>query len=363
MSDSTTLTVLKMFAKGRGLDFVAQATKLSPAQVRAIAGAHDVISANGILAPRDAAAAAKRLEQELARAATTAAIPVREAAPAPAPPTESVAPRRNPSPGPAPASAIGDVLSKVAVAILRPDPDNPRGDIGDVTELAASLKSVGLLQPIVARRATSGQLFIVAGHRRLAAAKLAGWTHVQVIIRRDMRPDDVLAAMLVENSHRKDLDPIEEARGYARLRAQLGTGDEGVAKRVGRPRGHITGRLLLLALPVAEQEQLRRGDTTLMEATHRARLASGRMRSDAPRGMPHLSARHPLSARAKARCVQLKHSRGPGHGVGGIACGECWESVIRADERSTLHSRSGRTGECALCDTPLSAPTREDLPA
>lgn len=356
MSDTTTLAVLKMFAKGRGLDFVAQATKLTPARVRAIAVEHDVISDNGFLAPREALAAAKRLEVELGAAATTAAIPVREVPAAPRR-TESVAPRQNPSPRPVEA---GNVLADVPLAQLLPDPINPRTDVGDVTELAASMRAAGLLQPIVARRTPTGQLVVVAGHRRLAAAQELGWATVPVIVRRDMRPDDVLAAMLIENGQRRDLDPIEEARGYARLRAQVGH-EGAVATRVGRHHSHVRARLLLLDLPIEEQEALRRGDMTLTEATDRARLASGRIRGDVPRGLPHLGARHPLAARAKARCLQLKHSRGKGQGVGGIACGECWESVIRADERRTLHDHSGRTGACALCDHPI--PTREDLPA
>lgn len=368
MTSTMILAVLKMFAKGRGVQFVSQVVKLDETVVRQIADDYGVSDDHGILSARVAEVAAAQLEQTLNTARTT--LPTRDAPsappmetipdglgrpspprPKPAPPTppatESVAARQNPSP--TSSLSTGDVLVEVDLTRLRPDPDNPRTEVGDVTDLASSLRAVGLLQPIVARRSAAGHLVVVAGHRRLAAAKLAGWTRVQVIVRRDMRPDDVLAAMLVENSHRKDLDPIEEARGYARLKAQLGTNDAGVARRVGRHQGHVAARLILLELPIEDQEELRRGEMTLTEATDRARLAGGRVQSDIPRGLPHLGARHPLAARAKARCLQLKHARGRGQGVGGISCGECWESVIRADERRRLHDHSGRTGECAIC--------------
>lgn len=351
------LTALKHLANGRTLVWTATALELLPKDVREIAKRHAALRKDGTIDPILAGHAALELAQQ-----TGDTIPTREAPPPPArppavvarvaPPVTRVAPPVS-RPAAAPAAA-GDTLQDVAVGRLRPDPDNPRTDVGDVAELAASLRAVGLLQPIVARRTAGGDLVVVAGHRRLAAAKAAGWSTVPVIVRAEMRPDDVLAAMLVENSHRKDLDPIEEARGYARLKAQLGTTDAGVAERVGRAASHVGGRLRLLSLPPAEQEALRRGDMTLREATDRAKLSTG---YGGQRGMPHLSTTHALAAAAKARCVRLRHQRGKGQGVGGVACGACWESVIRADERQGLHAHSGRKGECAVCGGPYgSAP-------
>lgn len=344
--DRLELTVLKHLANGRTLVWTATACDLVPKEAREIAKRHAALRPDGIIDPVKCGHAALELAQ---RAGDT--IPTRDPEPVrPAPPARPVARRQDPSPKPA---ADAPVLLEVPLGRLRPDPDNPRTAVGDVAELAASLRAVGMLQPIVARVA-GGDLVVVAGHRRLAAAKLAGWASVPVIVRSEMRPDDVLAAMLVENSHRKDLDPIEEARGYARLKAQLGATDAGVAARVGRAATHVGGRLRLLSLPPAEQEALRRGDMTLREATDRAKLSTG---YGGQRGMTHLSTAHPLAAAAKARCLRLKHQRGKGQGVGGVACGACWESVIRADERQGLHAHSGRKGECAVCGGPYgSAP-------
>jgi ParB family chromosome partitioning protein len=117
-----------------------------------------------------------------------------------------------------------------------PDPANPREDVGDILDLAASMKTAGLLQPIVVRR-HEGRYLVVAGHRRLAAAQHLSWETAPVIIRADMRPDEVLAAMLIENGQRRDLDPIEEARAYRTLKAQLHDASESVIRA--DERGHL----------------------------------------------------------------------------------------------------------------------------
>lgn len=250
-------------------------------------------------------------------------------------------------------------LVTVLTRDVHPDKDNPREHLDGIEELADSIRSAGLLQPIVARR-HEGRLVVVAGHRRLAAVQHLGWDSVQVIIRADMRPDDVLAAMLIENGQRTDLDPIEEARALRRLKAQMGdVSDAALAARIGRTNGHVTNRLILLSLTPAQQDEIRDGTMTLTEATTLARVASGRVRPRAVGrpGVGHLTTVHPLAPRAKARCLRLGHSRGQGKGVGGVACGECWESVIRADERDHLNAHSGKTGKCVLCDAPMTVST------
>lgn len=317
------LTILRMLAKGRSAPFTAAAVGLTAEDVRELADSHGACRRDGSI---DTTAAAKAADA-LARDATPA-IPVRAV------------------PDPAPAAKLhggsGDAtLLTVPLNRVYPDPDNPREDVGDISGLIASLLEVGMLQPIVARRA-GARFVIVAGHRRYAAARGAGWSHVPVIVRQEMRPDEVLAAMLVENGHRQDLDPIEEARGLARLKGQLGCNGTQLARRIGRHQTHVSGRLRLLALSIEEQEKIRRGETTLTEARDRARITSGRIGAQTGRpSLNHFSTVHPLAAAAKARCLRLKHDRGRGKGVGGIACGACWESVIRADERAHLHEQSG----------------------
>lgn len=262
-----------------------------------------------------------------------------------------------PTPGPSPGRATvpRQQLLDVRVTDVLPDPDNPREDVGDIIELANSMSAAGLLQPVVCRRRDEdGRLLVVAGHRRLAAAQYLGWATIAVIVRRDMRPDDVLAAMLVENGQRTDLDPVEEARALRRL--QLQDGREAphaeLARRIGRTQVHVSGRLALLALPVEEQEAIRAGHMNVGDGIRRGRLAAGRVRPKGSTGSPHLGVGHDLGRKAKARCVRLGHKRSGRNSVGGVACGECWESVIRADEREHLHGVLASQARCPLCQTP-----------
>lgn len=246
-------------------------------------------------------------------------------------------------------------MRRVKVTDLHADADNLRGDVGDITELAESIVAVGLLQPIVTRE-HGGRLVVVAGHRRLAAIRKIGWEHVDVIVRPPMRPDEVIAAMLIENGQRKDLDPIEEARGLARLAVDAGLDtQQQIASRIGRTQMYVSNRLALLALTPEEQEQVRSGELTIGAATEKARINSGRVKPNArgKKSAQHLSVHHELGTRAQARCTSKGHKRNGAASVGGIACGECWESVIRADERSSLHTRSASIGTCVLCDTVL----------
>lgn len=258
-------------------------------------------------------------------------------------------------PAPAPPAARPQLVD-ARVADLIPDPDNPREDVGDVTELANSMAANGLLQPIVARRHTGDtgrtRLIVVAGHRRLAAAQLLRWATVPTIIRADMRPDAVLAAMLVENGQRAGLDPIEEARALSRLQCEGGRNlsHAELAHRIGRTQVHVSGRLSLLALSPEDQDLLRAGEMNLGDAVRKARVLAGRVRAGST-GHPHLGSEHDLASRVRARCRRLNHKRGGRNSVGGVACGECWETVIRADERERLNTQSNQRGRCVLCDT------------
>lgn len=257
-------------------------------------------------------------------------------------------------------------LCEVPVGQLHADPDNIRDRLGgdDLEELAESIAELGLLQPIIARE-DHGRWTVVAGHRRLAAVKMLGWQRVEVIIRPPMRPDDVVAAMLVENGQRRDLDPIEEARGLLRLQVQLAAehpddrapSHATLAKKIGRTQVYVSGRLALLDLDPAVQEELRAGQITLGAAIAKGRRDSGRVKPGAvgKKSAQHLSPHHELSSRAEARCRAAGHKAKGAASVGGVACGKCWESVIRADERRTLQEASARRGACVVCDMPLTS--------
>lgn len=247
-------------------------------------------------------------------------------------------------------------FAAIPVKEIEPSPNNLRAELTGIPELAVSIKETGLIQPLIVQRLADPQnpmkpYQVIAGHRRLAAVKLLAQETVACIIRRPMRTDDELLAMLVENTQRTDLDPIEEARAILRLKTELNVSEAEVARRIGRTPSFIADRLMLLALPVDEQEEVRAKVMTMTEAKRKARVESGRIRPSSigrPPGGLYLSVRHPLADAAKHRCVGLGHSRGSGKSVGGIACGECWEAVIRADERTKIHTVAA-TGRCPIC--------------
>lgn len=239
-------------------------------------------------------------------------------------------------------------LRTVRISELHPDPDNPREDLGDVTELAESIRETGLLQPIVARE-RAGRLIIVAGHRRHAALRALGQKAAHVLVIADMRPDEVLAAMIIENGQRRDLDPIEEARAYQRLKKARGVTSAELGEQIGRSQATIDGRLRLLDLSPEDQEKIRAGEMGIGHGTLKSRVASGRVRqSTADRRIPHLATEHDLAGKARARCSRVHKLRKAL--VGHTACGECWESVIRADERHALSDAAAEAGAtCGTC--------------
>lgn len=230
-------------------------------------------------------------------------------------------------------------LAAVPLGQLRPSPSNPRDHLDGIDELAASIRENGLIQPLVVQRIPgSTQLQIVAGHRRYAAVLRLDWARVPCVIRRDMLPDEELLAMLVENGQRANLDPIEEARALRRL-TDAGIPQPEVARRVGRPTSWVKSRLMLLQLPQREQDQVRAGHYSLTYAHGLVRAAREEQRRRTqptarpvgrPKGAktkPYFGDTHPLAITARARC---DHRGTPK--VGGVACGPCWEAVIRLDQ-------------------------------
>lgn len=244
-------------------------------------------------------------------------------------------------------------LLAVPVDQVHPSPNNPREHLTDIDDLARSISEVGLIQPIVVQKIPGQPGYqVVAGHRRRAAVLKLGWHKVPVLVRRDMLPDEELLAMLVENGQRSGLDPIEEARALNKLK-QGGLTDTEIGRKIGRSNAHVWGRLQLLKLPVEEQEQLRAKTITIGAAIDKAKTDSGstyRPRKGREKSAAYLSINHDLGTRARARCQRLGHKSKGAKSVGGVACGECWESVIRADERQTLHNQSEQRGRCVLCD-------------
>lgn len=162
-------------------------------------------------------------------------------------------------------------LVSIGLDDLHPADDNPRHDLGDLTELAASIASIGVLQPlVVVERAVGGGYTIVAGHRRHAAARTAGVEQVPCVVR-VMNLPERQTAMLVENLHRRDLDPLDEATGFQHL-ADLGHSQRAIAELVGCNQSHVSRRLALTKLPERGVEWLRAGTIQVRQAEELAAL-------------------------------------------------------------------------------------------
>jgi len=132
---------------------------------------------------------------------------------------------------------------------IDPNPNQPRESFDDdaLRELAESIKHNGILQPIVVRR-RGGRYELILGERRLRAAKMAGLSSVPALIR-DVDDSTSLKFALLENLQRENLNPIEEAKGYERLKEQFGLSAKSIAELIGKDRSTITNSMRILKLP------------------------------------------------------------------------------------------------------------------
>ena len=148
----------------------------------------------------------------------------------------------------------------ILVEQLDPNPEQPRVEIGDLSELTISVKEKGVLEPLLVKpSAQKGRWMIIAGERRWRAAKAAGLREVPCI---EMDVDEAAVAeiALIENMQRKDLTPWEEADGLAALCQRYGYTHEEVSKKVGKSRSTVTEAITLAAIPEAIREECRRAD-------------------------------------------------------------------------------------------------------
>ena len=173
---------------------------------------------------------------------------------------------------PAPATRVAAAsantgLVQLAIGDLHADPSNPRRhfDEAALEDLAASLKTRGLMQPIVVRKHGSKGYVIVMGERRWRAAKKAGFSEVPVIVV-ELADAEAFEAALVENIQREDLNPLEEAEAYRRLAQMKKLTHEQVADRVGKDRSAVSNALRLLQLPNEVKQLLAEGDLEMGHA-------------------------------------------------------------------------------------------------
>ena len=155
----------------------------------------------------------------------------------------------------------GTGLQEISVSCIDPNPNQPRNhfDEDSLAELSASIKAIGLLQPVLVRPSSTPDRFeLIAGERRWRASKRAGLSTIPAIVR---VTDDVSSVeqALVENLHRQDLTPLEEAAAYQQLLEDFSMTHEQVASKVGKSRSAITNALRLLTLPPTIQQFLAEG--------------------------------------------------------------------------------------------------------
>jgi ParB family transcriptional regulator, chromosome partitioning protein len=157
---------------------------------------------------------------------------------------------------------ISRTQRRVAIAMLRSNPRNPRRDFSgaELDELAASVKAHGVIQPIAVRPVRGGaeSYEIIAGERRWQAAQRAGLHEVPVVVL-DVNDVEALELAIIENVQRENLNPIEEAAGYQALIDEFKYQQDEIAKTVGKSRSHVANMLRLLKLPDSVKDGIRSG--------------------------------------------------------------------------------------------------------
>ncbi|WP_214319092.1 ParB/RepB/Spo0J family partition protein [Nonomuraea sediminis] len=185
--------------------------------------------------------------------------------------TGTVAPANGSAADSGPKPIAGAYFKEVSLTAIVPNPRQPREvfDEERLQELAASIKEVGLLQPIVVRSVGGGQYELIMGERRWRACQLAGLEQVPAIVR-NTQDDALLLDALIENLQREQLNALEEAAAYQQLLDDFQATHEQLAQKVGRSRSHITNTLRLLNLP--PEVQLRVAAGTISAGHARALL-------------------------------------------------------------------------------------------
>jgi len=153
----------------------------------------------------------------------------------------------------------GSLGRLIPIEEIETNPDQPRRSVGDLKELAVSIESKGVLEPLLVRPLKSGRFRIIAGERRFRAALEAGLAEVPCI-ELDVPDNEVMEIALIENLHRRDLHPFEEAMGYSTLAETHGYTQQKIASSIGKSRVSITEALSLLDIPEDVREECRRAD-------------------------------------------------------------------------------------------------------
>lgn len=161
-------------------------------------------------------------------------------------------------------SAVQDDFLEVPIEKIAANPQQPRHDFDEkeLEELAGSIKEHGIIQPLVVAKIAPEQYELIAGERRLKAAKIAGLKMVSVIVREEAGEREKLELALIENIQRHDLNVLEEARAYKKLIEEFDLTQEEVAEKVGKSRSAVANKVRLLGLPIEIQRALSEGKIT-----------------------------------------------------------------------------------------------------
>jgi ParB family chromosome partitioning protein len=216
------------------------------------------------------------------------------------------------------AADIGAVYREIDPAIIEPNPRQPRQVFDDesLAELVHSIREFGLMQPIVVRAldgaagASGGPRYqLVMGERRWRAAQAAGMTAIPAIVR-ETAEDHLLRDALLENIHRVQLNPLEEAAAYQQLLDEFGVTHDELASRIGRSRPLITNMIRLLRLPIPVQRRVAAG---VLSAGHARALLSLEAGPEAQESLAARIIAEGLSVRATEEAVTLANRAEPSH--------------------------------------------------
>jgi ParB family chromosome partitioning protein len=224
------------------------------------------------------------------------------------PPAQADAPPVEHTDPPALSPVPGARFADIPVTAIEPNPKQPRQVFDDeaLDELKTSITEVGFLQPIVVRNLGGDRYELVMGERRWRAAQAIGKDTIPAIVR-DTRDDAMLRDALLENIHRANLNPLEEAAAYQQLLEEFGATHDELAKRIGRSRPQISNTIRLLNLPAPVQRRVAAG---ILSAGH-ARALLGLDDADAQEQLALRIVAEGLSVRATEELVQLAVAEGP----------------------------------------------------
>ena len=198
-------------------------------------------------------------------------------------------------------------LLQCPVDTIEPNPYQPRQDFSgpELEEMVSSVREKGIITPLLVSKTEKGYQ-LIAGERRWRAAQRAGLDEVPVVIK-DVTPSESLELAIIENIHRKDLNPIEEANAYKRLLDETGATQEAIAKRLGKDRSSIANLLRLLNLPESIQKDVINGRLSMGHA----RVLAGIKGREEQVALRNIIIRNDLSVRALEGLTKKKKKSAP----------------------------------------------------